>query len=52
MLVAEIMKNIYYRLYEKMQERHYDVLSEPVRVSKASKIWITAKTFSGIKLLG
>ena len=52
MMVAEIMKNIYFRLLENIEGRDYDVLTAPVRVSTPSKLWITARTVSTIKLFG
>lgn len=52
MLVAEIMKNIYFILLEKIEAQRFKVLEHPIKLSKPAKAWITAKTVSSIKLLG
>ncbi len=52
MLVAEIMRNIYFILLEKIEAQRFNVLDTPIKLSKPAKFWITAKTVSSIKLLG
>ena len=52
MLVSEIMKAIYFRLLQKMETKKFDVLDAPIRLSKTTKIWITAKTVVNIKMTG
>jgi phytoene synthase len=50
MLVSEIMKNIYLKLLQKIEENHFRVLDNKIRLSLPRKIYITAKTFFDIKL--
>lgn len=50
MLVAEIMKNVYFELLQKIEAHQFKVLKEPVDLSRPAKIWITARTVSAIKL--
>ncbi len=50
MLVSEIMKNIYWRLLNKIEAEHYKVLDRRLSVSTTSKVWITLRTVSRIKL--
>jgi len=52
MLVSEIMKNIYYKLLTKIEDRQYNVLDNPIRLSTPAKAVIALKTVSRIKLLG
>jgi len=51
MLVSEIMKNIYFHLLTKIDDSQYRVLDNIIKVSKPTKIWLTMKTVSRIKLL-
>ncbi len=50
MLVSEIMKNIYWRLLNKIEAEQYKVLDRRLSVSTTSKVWITLRTVSKIKL--
>lgn len=50
MLVSEIMKNIYWRLLNKIEAEQYKVLDRRLSVSTTSKVWITLRTVSRIKL--
>ncbi len=50
MIVSEIMKNIYFRLLQKIELKKFDVLKNPIRLSTPTKIWITTKTVVDIKL--
>ncbi len=52
MLVSEIMKDIYFTLLQKIEQKQFDVLHKPIRLSTPSKFFITLKTVSEIKLLG
>ncbi|RMG60850.1 MAG: squalene synthase HpnD [Calditrichaeota bacterium] len=44
MMVSEIMKNVYFHLLQTIQEKHYRVLDQVVRVSTPAKLGITLKT--------
>lgn len=52
MLVAEMMKNIYFNLLEKIEDRQFQVLGERIRLSNPTKFWITFRTIAEIRLLG
>ncbi len=52
MLVAEIMRAIYWALLKKMEQVHFNVFDERIRITSAGKVMITLRTVSRIKLLG
>lgn len=52
MLVAEIMRAIYWALLEKMEQVQFNVFDERIRISNPAKLVITLRTVSRIKLLG
>ena len=52
MLVAEIMKNVYFKLLHKIESEKFQVLETPIKLSKPAKIWVTARTVSTIKMFG
>ena len=40
LLAAEIMREVYEELLNKIERRNFDVMTSPVRVSKPAKIWL------------
>jgi phytoene synthase len=52
MLVAEIMKNVYFKLLKKIEAENFRVLDQQIKLSTSTKLLTTAKTVSKIKLFG
>ncbi|MCE0483694.1 MAG: hydroxysqualene dehydroxylase HpnE [Methylacidiphilales bacterium] len=40
LLAAEIMREVYEELLNKIERHHFDVMTSPVKVSKLAKIWL------------
>ena len=52
MLVSEIMKNIYFRLLKKIEEKQFNVFDSRIHLSTSRKIYITFKTVWDVKFAG
>jgi phytoene synthase len=52
MLVAEIMKNVYFKLLKKIEADNFRVLDQQIKISTSTKLLTTAKTVSKIKIFG
>jgi squalene synthase HpnD len=40
LLAAEIMREVYEELLNKIQRRHFDVMTSPIKVGKLAKLWL------------
>ena len=46
LLAAEIMREVYEELHNKIERRNFDVMTEPVRVGKLGKLWLPLRAKS------
>lgn len=52
LVTAEIIRNTYLRILERIEAAEYDVFNRPIRLSRGEKIFIALKTWAGNRLLG